>query len=166
MDNFDWTRFELQIPIRVSPEAIFSCWNSSKGLLRWFLRKADFYSQDGRERKAEEVLETGDRYVWRWFGYSDEVTEEGEIQVLEYPKSLQFRFGNAGNCLLELEEKADFTLVHFTQFSIPAGEQARVNWHMGCKMGWTFYLTNLKSILEGGVDLRYKGTELSNLVNA
>jgi hypothetical protein len=32
--------------------------------------------------------------------------------------------------------------------------------------GWTFYLANLKSVLEGGLDLRNKNARLQRLVNA
>jgi len=166
MENFDWTRFTLQIPIAAEIEQVFQCWTSSSGLLRWFLRQADFFSSEGYSKTPDEDVKPTDRYSWRWHGYSDEVTEEGEIQLLSYPRKLQFRFGNAGTCLLELEQMPEFCLLTFTQFAIPTGEKARLDWHMGCKMGWTFYLTNLKSILEGGIDLRYKGTELSGLINA
>ena len=31
--------------------------------------------------------------------------------------------------------------------------------------GWTFYLTNLKSVIEGGADLRETQTDLAGLVN-
>jgi hypothetical protein len=37
---------------------------------------------------------------------------------------------------------------------------------VGCGEGWTFYLTNLKSILEGGVDLRNKEMKLKNVINS
>jgi hypothetical protein len=37
---------------------------------------------------------------------------------------------------------------------------------MGCLGGWTFYLANLKSYLEGGVDLRNKNLALNNMVNS
>ena len=29
-------------------------------------------------------------------------------------------------------------------------DASRANYHLGCLTGWTFYLANLKSILEGG----------------
>jgi len=52
------------------------------------------------------------------------------------------------------------------QENIPTDEKAKVSWHLGCATGWTFYLTNLKSILEGGLDLRNKDELLTNVVNA
>jgi hypothetical protein len=35
-----------------------------------------------------------------------------------------------------------------------------------CGLGWTFYLANLKSILEGGLDLRNKNPEIQKMINA
>ena len=31
---------------------------------------------------------------------------------------------------------------------------ANVSWHLGCNLGWSFFMTNLKGLLEHGVDLR------------
>jgi hypothetical protein len=31
-----------------------------------------------------------------------------------------------------------------------------------CQLGWTFYLANLKSVIEGGVDLRNKNVDLKS----
>jgi len=57
-------------------------------------------------------------------------------------------------------------VVELWQENIPGDEDSKVNLHMGCTKGWTFYLTNLKSILEGGIDLRNKNISLKNVVNA
>ena len=37
---------------------------------------------------------------------------------------------------------------------IPTGPKARIESHLGCRTGWTFFLVNLKSVAEGGPDLR------------
>ena len=37
---------------------------------------------------------------------------------------------------------------------------------MGCLEGWTFYLTNLKSVIEGGLDLRNKNLDIKGVINA
>ena len=38
--------------------------------------------------------------------------------------------------------------------------------NVGCKTGWTFYLANLKSLLEGGIDLRNKDELLKDVINS
>jgi hypothetical protein len=35
-----------------------------------------------------------------------------------------------------------------------------------CGSGWSFYLVNLKSILEGGPDLRNKNPDVKHVINA
>jgi hypothetical protein len=40
------------------------------------------------------------------------------------------------------------------------------NYHLGCKTGWTFYLANLKSLMEGGIDLRNKNEKIQRVINA
>ena len=35
-----------------------------------------------------------------------------------------------------------------------------------CGEGWAFYLTNLKSHLEGGIDLRNRNERITGVVNA
>jgi len=36
---------------------------------------------------------------------------------------------------------------------------------LGCASGWAFYLVNLKSIYEGGLDLRNKTPALKHMLN-
>ena len=54
----------------------------------------------------------------------------------------------------------------WTKFVLKINEKGKVQYHMGCLGGWTFYLANLKSYLEGGVDLRNKNLALNNMVNS
>jgi hypothetical protein len=37
--------------------------------------------------------------------------------------------------------------------------------NMGCREGWAFLLTNLKSVLEHGIDLRDRAPDRAGLVN-
>lgn len=41
-----------------------------------------------------------------------------------------------------------------------------INYHIGCTKGWNFYLTNLKSLLEGGIDLRNRNKGLKEVINS
>jgi hypothetical protein len=56
-------------------------------------------------------------------------------------------------------------IVVLTQEIIPVDEDSMKNFFVGCGEGWTFYLTNLKSIIEGGIDLRNKDTEIKKVIN-
>jgi hypothetical protein len=48
------------------------------------------------------------------------------------------------------------------QYDIPTGDEEKVNIHLNCSCGWTFYLTNLKTYLEFGIDLRENENDLIN----
>jgi len=56
-------------------------------------------------------------------------------------------------------------MVELTQSQIPLDDHSRMSYYVGCTRGWTFYLANLKSILEGGIDLRNKNNKLLHVIN-
>jgi hypothetical protein len=45
-------------------------------------------------------------------------------------------------------------------------EAEKQYYHVGCKTGWTFYLANIKSLYEGGKDLRNKNDKLQQMLNS
>lgn len=81
-------------------------------------------------------------------------------------KILSFRFGDAGNCTVTIKEEEGQHIAELVQDNIPDTEEARHSWHLGCKTGWTFYLTNLKCLLEGGPDLRNKNINLKRVITS
>ena len=91
--------------------------------------------------------------------------EEGTIIRVNDRDSIEFTF--AGNCTVQvkLSEQNDQTLIELTQSEIPLDDNSKRNIRLGCAFGWTFYLINLKSVLEGGLDLRNKNSDLVDLVN-
>jgi hypothetical protein len=76
----------------------------------------------------------------------------------------QFKFGDAGICTVTIKEDHGYTIVELVQSEIPIDEEGMHYYHLGCKVGWTFHLTNMKSIFEGGKDLRNKDVELKNVL--
>jgi hypothetical protein len=60
----------------------------------------------------------------------------------------------------------EYVMVEVTQNNIPIEEDPKKNLYVGCGEGWLFYMTNLKSILEGGIDLRNKDESLKGVFNA
>ena len=108
----------------------------------------------------------GDRYRWLWHGYDDTVAERGVIEEANGCDLLRFTF--AGSCLVSvrLTIEGGVTMVELQQEKIPLDEISRARYHVGCLTGWTFYLANLKSILEGGIDLRNKNQDIRGVINA
>jgi hypothetical protein len=166
MPDFNWTTFTVRVPVNASTEKLFGCWASRAGMEYWFLRLSEYKKPDGSERGPDEYVQIGDTYRWRWHGWPDEVEEHGEILDCNGRDHIKFSFGKAGNCTVTIKKENDQFLVELLQDQIPDDEQGRHYWHLGCKTGWTFYLANLKSLLEGGIDLRNRDEQLKNVINS
>ena len=78
----------------------------------------------------------------------------------------KFSFGKAGNCTVNIKTELGYNIVELVQENIPDDDEGKHNWHVGCKTGWTFYLANMKSLCEGGIDLRNRDEQLKNMLNA
>ena len=166
MADFDWSRFTVRINIKAPTEKLYWCWATKEGIEFWFLRRSDYKRPDGTLRKSNESVKKGDTYSWWWDGYPDEVVEHGAILDCNGKDFFKFKFGGAGDCSVRIYEEQGERIVELLQDQIPTDEKAKQNWHIGCKTGWTFYMANLKSMLEGGVDLRNKNEQLQNMLNA
>ena len=164
--NYDWSKFFVRINIKSSEQKIYNSWATQGNLENWFLRLAEFTKPDGTIRSRNSKIEKGDTYRWRWHGYSDKVTERGKILKANCKDLLQFTF--AGNCIVTVKVKKEKreNILELKQENIPTNNKAKVNFHLGCQTGWTFYMTNFKSILQGGVDLRNKNMKLQKVLNA
>lgn len=162
MENHDWTTFKMRISIHSSPEKIFKAFTTQEKLEQWFLRTADFKSENGVSKKRSTEIEKNDTYTWSWHGSAD--IEEG--QVLKNNKKDYLAFTFLG-CLvsIEIKEEDGENVVELVQHDIPIDETSMMNYFVGCTRGWTFFLTNLKSILEGGIDLRNKNANLIDVIN-
>ncbi len=164
--TYDWSTFRLRIPVQASMQAIYDAWTSGELIELWLLRRAETTNSNGVEKDYFDKFETGDTYKWWWHGYSDDVMETGMILEANGADTFAFEFGKAGNCEVRIYEELGESIVELSQTNIPTDERSRHEHHLGCKMGWTFYLANLKSILEGGNDLRNKNEYLKSVLNS
>lgn len=166
MNEYDWSRFVTRIPINASMQDLYDAWSTRKGIEHWFLRMSEYCRPDGVLRKDDEPVQAGDTYAWRWHGWPDEVEEHGKILSCNGKDHFQFTFGEAGICTVDIINEGGQTMVVLTQSDIPTDEKGMQYYHLGCKTGWTFHLTNMKSIFEGGLDLRNKDVSIKNVINA
>lgn len=167
--RFDWTQFQLGIFIKARPEEIHTLWTTGHGLGRWFLRTAEFAPApdtsskskkakptpfpEGQVRAEVEACRAHDLYRWEWY-YDGGITGEGRMTQMRPPTRLGFTFGNQMEVEVGIRKQGAWCEVILRQFKIPDTPQGRFSLHMGCRVGWTFFLTNLKSVAEGGPDLR------------
>jgi len=162
MEKLDWSRFTKRISINKQQKDIYEFFLTQENFEKWFLSKAVFVNRSGDKKEKHIKIEKGDKYVWMWYG-SDNIAE-GEILELNYQNNVKFTFLD---CIVEMTIKTEENenVVELVQSEIPLDEDSRMNYFVGCSRGWTFYLSNLKSILEGGIDLRNRNKKLTNVIN-
>lgn len=164
--SHDWTAFKLRIDIQdVSVKDVYNCWSTQQGLEDWFLRTAEFRGVNGNFRHSGEQIMKGDEYKWHWFGWGDDTVETGEVLNANGSDQISFSFeGCIVHVNIYIEERS--IICELVQSKISTDEKSKISTYLGCRSGWSFFMTNLKSILEGGIDLRNKNDKLSNLINA
>lgn len=152
--EYSWENFTRVKKINASMEDIYNAWTSSKDIINWFLRSAEYRDSAGRLREPSERIQAGDSYIWTWHGYDG----QEENKIIEANGKDRIIFGFAQDCKVTVTIKpwGKGHEVELVQNDIPLDEKAKVNWHLGCSVGWAVYLMNLKSVLEGGLDLRTK----------
>lgn len=166
MKPFNWKQFVLRIPVKAPATAIIAAWTSQEALESWFLRSAVFVDKNGTTRSSHETIGAGDRFTWLWHGHGDEAKDENEVLAVNAGKSLQFTFADRCIVTVSVKEEAGETICELVQEMTMEDEATQQYFYIDCGKGWTFYLANLKSILEGGPDLRNKNKAIQNVVNA
>ena len=163
MENFIWTEFAKRIIIKSELALVYNAWTRTAELEKWFLSKAVFTYPDNTIIPSLTNVVSGSKYEWNWFAQN--YFEQGKVLEANGSDFLEFTF--AGNCKVQVKLKKEngYILIELTQNEIPLDDNSKENIRLGCAFGWTFYLINLKSILEGGIDLRNKDIELVGLVN-
>jgi len=123
-----------------------------------------YLDAESRLLGKEEPVQRGYSYAWSWHLF--DVIEGGEIKEANGENFIQFTF--AGNCLVDihLTQNEEFVIVQLTQKNIPEDDKSKKDIRLGCDTGWSFYLINLKSVYEGGLDLRNKNPSLKGMLNS
>ena len=164
MENFNWTKINRKIAIKAPMPLIYDAWSKSANLETWFLETAQFMGSDNQKMNVDQPAKAGNNYQWTWFLYDG--VENGK--VLEANGKDLFSFSFAGDCkvTIQLSTQYDFTIVELTQENIPTDEKSKKDIRIGCDFGWYFFLINLKSTYEGGIDLRNKDPKLKGMLNS
>ncbi len=157
-----WTSFKVTGDYNTDIRNLYESWATPVGLEKWFLRKAEFYAIAGRLREADEFILKEDVYEWYWHGWGDDAVEKGEVLEANGTDLLKFTFMKDCIVTVSLFSRNGVSIVELTQENIPIENDPSKNLFVQCQTGWTFYLANLKSVLEGGVDLRNKKLEVSS----
>ncbi|MGN6640892.1 MAG: SRPBCC family protein [Mucilaginibacter sp.] len=160
MNGHDWTKFTLTADFDTDMRSIYKAWTTAEGLESWFLRKANFYTITGRMRNPQEFILKEDIYEWYWHGFDDGIVQKGEIMEVNSTDFLKFSFTDNTIVSVSLSMSNGLTILELTQENIKDHPDPSRNLFVQCQTGWTFYLANLKSIVEGGIDLRNKRADV------
>ncbi|OOQ60890.1 SRPBCC family protein [Mucilaginibacter pedocola] len=160
MEDNRWKQFKLCGDYNVDLRSLYMAWATPAGLEKWFLRKADFYTLPMRHRDGDEQIGKDDTYTWYWHGYDNNVTEKGVVLEANGKDLIKFTFTGKSVVTVAFSTRNGLTIIDLTQEDIPEETDPEKNLLVQCQIGWTFYLTNLKSVMEGGKDLRNKRVEL------
>ncbi len=132
--------------LAAAPAKVFAALTSPKGLSSWFLESAEIELRDGAPF----------RFVWRG-GH----TMEGKVREVRPPKRLELawidRFPGQKVfktvARFDLRKRRTGTLLTLTHSGFKSGRKW-IALYGAIESGWAHYLTNLRSVLEHGTDLR------------
>ena len=133
--------FQLRILVDKPVDEVFWAWANVEAVSRWFV-KAEY---------APAPVNEGSRYRWTW---AEGTVEEGEFTQVEPAHILAFTFSDHASVVVRFGEVDGRCKVQLEQHHTHDREEERQSFYVSCLQGWTFYLTNLKSVLESGNDLR------------
>lgn len=163
MKNFSWTTFNRQIAIKAKLEILYDAWAKPSEIEKWFLKSCDYLNDNKILIDKADRCRKNYSYQWSWFLY--DALEDGRITEANGKDHIQFTF--IGECLVDvkLTQQGEYVIVNVRQHNIPEDENSKINIRLDCDSGWSFYLVNLKSFYEHGIDLRNKDTSLKGMIN-
>jgi uncharacterized protein YndB with AHSA1/START domain len=129
-----------------SPKRVFSALTEPKELVRWILQEAVIELREGATF----------RFTWRG-GY----TMKGKVRAVRPPTRIELgwtdRFPRGKvfktAARFDLRKKGPGTLLKLTHSGFKSGRKWVVLYG-AVESGWAYYLTNLRAVLEHGIDLR------------
>ena len=160
----DWSTFTLRITVNYPMRSVYEAWAVPSQLERWFVRSAEYAALDGLPRHRDHEAQAGDGYIWRWHGHPNDASESGLVTEANGLDSFAFTFSKSSLVTVSIMDEANTTIVSLTQTGIPDEDERAI--YICDSHGWAFYLSNLKSVLEGGIDLRNKNVEIKDVINS
>ncbi|MBE2217919.1 MAG: SRPBCC domain-containing protein [Ignavibacteria bacterium] len=161
-NTFDLSEFRHSILLSLSSEDVYGFIASSQGICSWFIGEAEFTQPAGRFRLPNENASAGDIFRWKWLGKNLQI--EGEVLYSVEGEVFEFTFGKSFIVSVTLKEQNGRTLFTLHQ-SYRDGVQKDDFAHINCCVCWVFFMTNLKSVAEHGIDLRETLADDDSLVN-
>jgi uncharacterized protein YndB with AHSA1/START domain len=161
-NNFSSNGFHHSIYLNSPIDKVYQAIASANGLKSWFIGNAVFTDVNGNARLPEHPIQLNDTFIWNWLAKDLSIT--GKVLESDKNKIFSFTFGISFEVTITLKVSNKRTLLTLTQKYAPGAEHndfANIN----CCVCWGFFLTNLKSVLEHGNDLRETLVDNESLIN-
>jgi uncharacterized protein YndB with AHSA1/START domain len=150
MTSYDWSQFHVRMYYLAPLAQVFHRFSTAEGLESFFIYKAVHTSRNGSIRQADEQVQTGDNYHWT---YVHDYAHGGEFLLLEPNRLVRFTFGSM-RVDIHFRDVGGVTEVDLHQTNCATTDPDRAWQHVNCRSCWIYFMTNLRSIIAGGPDLR------------
>ena len=161
----DFSQFKLRVSVKTSIENAYRAWASPAGVSSWFVGIMQFTGPNGDVRTGEDLVQEGDEYVCSLRSNPSKVLVKGRVLKANGRDLYSFTFSKECPVTISIFTEHGDTIVELIESNLPTDEDTMRRHYVGDSKGWIFFLTNLKSVLEGGLDLRNKNADISNVIN-
>jgi uncharacterized protein YndB with AHSA1/START domain len=150
MTAYDWTQFHVHMYYLAPIDEVFRRFSTASGLSSFYIAHAEHTAPDGTRRGPDESFQAGDAYHWT---YLHDYAHGGKIEAVDPDRRVRFTFGDSTIEIrfLVVEEATEVAL---HQTNCPTEDPDRAWMHLNCRSCWVYFLTNLRSVLGTGIDLR------------
>lgn len=150
MSSYDWSQFHVHMYYAAPREAIFRRFATAAGLESFYMGIAVHTAADGTPRGRDEVVQTGDTYDWT---YVHDYAHPGTFLEVIPDALVRFTFGDM-EVAVRFRDVDGATEVDLHQTGCAIEDPARAWQHVNCRSCWIYFLTNLRSVLATGHDVR------------
>jgi uncharacterized protein YndB with AHSA1/START domain len=160
LEQFEWTTFKQKEYFKAPLSDVFKKWATPKGLTEWFIAKTEYKDSKGNIRKSNDLVKPGDTYTWIFY---QGLKITGKILEVVENKMFKFTFGRREPASDEnvyvtvtFHDENDLTKIELFQENMADNDYGHVTHNLSCNLGWSYFMTNLRSVFESGLDLREK----------
>ena len=150
MNTYDWSQFHVRMYYLAPLAQVFHYFATTEGLEAFFIYKAVHTAVDGTVRRPDEQAQSGDRYHWT---YVHDFAHGGEFLLVKTNRLVRFTFGTM-TVELSFKDVGEAIEVDLHQTNCATEDPDRAWQHVNCRSCWIYFMTNLRSILAGGPDVR------------
>ncbi len=150
MSAYDWSQFHVRMYYLTSLAEVFRYFSTAAGLESFFIHKAVHTGADGTTRGGDDPVYSGDEYQWT---YLHDFAHGGHYKRVETNRLVEFTFGDM-TVTITFRDLGDAIEVDLHQTNCATMDPDRTWQHVNCRSCWIYFMTNLRSVLAGGPDLR------------